>query len=76
MARDYFSFDLNCKNASISPNGNSSVTLTLEDVDKTDVLDLFDIPECLDYFGEDEVIGQIDNRKLEAWAEANGYVKE
>jgi len=75
MARD-FSFDVNCKNASISPNGNSSVTITLEDVDKSDVLGLFDIPEFLDHFGEDDVIGQLDNRKLEAWAERSGYVKE
>lgn len=76
MARDTFTFDLNCRNASISPNGNSSVTLTLEDVDKSDVLDLFDIPEAVDHFGSKEIIAYLDESELEKWAEEHGYSKE
>lgn len=32
------SFDINCKNAGISPNGNSSVTISIEDCDKSDLI--------------------------------------
>jgi hypothetical protein len=73
---DTFSFDINCEDASISPNGNRSVTITLGEVQKSDVMDLFDIPEFLNHFGQDDVIAQIDEDKLEKWAESNGYTKE
>lgn len=76
MANNQFSFDINCANVSISPNSSRSVTVTLEDVEKTDVMDLFDTQEFIDHFGEDVVIDQLDNTKLESWAESNGYVKE
>lgn len=71
-----FSFDLNCTSATISPNGNRTVTVTLEDVEKSDVMDLFDAVDFLDHFGENTVIENIDTDKLDSWAQSNGYTKE
>lgn len=71
-----FSFDVNCPELKISANSGRNVTVTLDDVEKKDILDLFDIQEFIDHFGEDNVIDQLGNRKLEAWAESNGYTKE
>lgn len=54
------SFDINCKNASISPNGNSSVTITIVDCDKSDLIetvrDTCSIKEIIDYLDESEVL--------------------
>lgn len=71
-----FNVELNCTNVTVSPNGNRTVTVNMEDVEKSDVMDLFDAVEFLDHFGQDTVIGEIDTDKLEAWAESNGYVKQ
>lgn len=60
----------------ISPNGNRLVSVNMDDVEKSDVMDLFDVGEFLDHFGQDDVIGEIDTDKLQAWAESNGYTKE
>jgi hypothetical protein len=54
-----FSFDLNCTNAAVSPNGSSSVTVTLEDVDKSDLYDLFEIDDFIRYYGVDKVLNEI-----------------
>ena len=57
--RQDFSFDMNCKSGLISPNGNNSVTITIEDCDKDDVLGMFDIQEFIDHFGLKGVLDQI-----------------
>lgn len=59
MAKQLFSFDINCQNVAISPNGGGSVTVSLDNVDKTDVFDLFDVQETIDHFGMKEVLDQI-----------------
>lgn len=54
------SFDINCKNAGLSPNGNSSITISVEDCDKSDLIetvrDACSIREIMDYLDESEVL--------------------
>lgn len=70
------SFDINCGGASLSANTSRTVSITIEDAEKSDVMDLFDIQEFIDHFGEKDVISYIDNNTLSKWAEENGYTKE
>lgn len=62
------SFDINCKSGLLSPNGNNSVTITIEDCDKDDLIEIvkdlvsvsdivssLDSEEVLDSIGIDEV---------------------
>ena len=69
-----FSFDLNCYNVMVNANSGRVVTVTLDDVEKSDVLDLFDCAEAVDHFsikdlldhiGEDECIKHFGLKKHE-----------
>lgn len=57
------SFDINCKNGLISPNNGNSVTLTIEDCDRDDLIeiakDCTSIGEIIDSIGESEVLEHI-----------------
>lgn len=68
MNNNEISFDINCKNAGISPNNGSSVTITIDDCDKNDlieivkdctsladIIDALDESEVLDYIGVSKV---------------------
>lgn len=71
-----FSFDVNCTGLSVNTNNHRLVTVTLDDVEKEDILTLFDVPEFIEHYGDKEVIGYIDQKYLDEWAESNGYTKE
>lgn len=57
------SFDINCKDCSVSPNGYNYITLTVGECDKTDLLELmrdtFSVKEIMDYLDESEVLDHI-----------------
>ena len=57
------SFDINCKNVGISPNGYNSITVTIEDCDKIDIIDLvkdiLSIDEVVDNFDEEIILDKI-----------------
>lgn len=61
MARE-ISFDLNCTNAGVSPNGRDSVTVSLQDVDITDIIELIGIEDLIRYHGVDSFLKEIDER--------------
>lgn len=69
MASTTISFDINCKNVSVSPNGSNSVTVSLEDVPQLDLIDLLEIGKNYD---PEDIFSKSD---LEEWATDNGFEK-
>lgn len=59
MARDLFSFDINCANVTVNANNGNSVTATIDDAEKGDILDLFDAQEMIDHIGVKDMLDQI-----------------
>lgn len=68
MNNNEVSFDINCRNACINPNNGNSVTITIDDCDKNDlieivkdrtsladIIDALDESEVLDYIGVSKV---------------------
>jgi hypothetical protein len=54
-----FSFDLNCYNVMVNANSGRQVTATLDDVEISDVLNLFDCVEVVDHFGVKDLLEYI-----------------
>lgn len=71
MKRQEISFDINCKHASVSPNGNSSVTVTIEDCDNDDMLeitmDLISSVDLIDALDESEILDHIGVDKVKKY---------
>lgn len=57
MAR--ISFDLDCEVVSITPNRGNLITVSLQEVDPSDLFDLFDAQEAIDHFGQKHILDQI-----------------
>lgn len=53
------SFDISVPSASIEPNGFSKVTVSLNDVEKKDLLDLFSADEAVDHFDKSDLLDHI-----------------
>lgn len=63
---------LDCQDVKISPS-NKQVYVELEDVDKSDVLNHFDIAEVVYHFGETDILDYID---IETVKKYYGLVEE
>lgn len=69
MASVTISFDINCENVGVSPNGNNSVTVLLEGVSQSDLLDVLEVSKNYD---PEDIFSKSD---LEDWATENGFEK-
>lgn len=58
------SFDLNCTNVAISPNGNTSVNLFMEGVDKEDLFDNIDIDDTISHYGYKKILDEIGEEEV------------
>lgn len=73
MKRQQISFDINCKHVSVSPNGNNSVTVTIEDCDNDELLDitidLISSADLIDSLDESEILDHIVVDKVKKYFE-------
>lgn len=55
--------DIRCSSASVTPNGNNSVTVSLDDASVTDVFDQVDISEAVSHYGIKEFLDAIGEKE-------------
>lgn len=60
MAKETIDIDVTCKNASVYPNGNNSVTVTLDTLDLNDFLSNVDLNLIIEIIGAETILDGID----------------
>lgn len=65
------SFDINCKYASINPNGNNSITVTIDECDEDDLISMVigsvSLVDIMSQLDESEILDHIGVAKVKSY---------